>query len=167
MNNLTSLSDAIQQKSCEKQIQQVELESEPFFVKYPTKEDESGKIRHYIGENCVEAYFELYIWEDDNIFTRFDLHYDINNNERALSWYSNNAKISHTFVSSEKEKDFGMKQNQTFEEAEDLSINSIESEFKKRLTSTLYNQAKIDNENYNKLIEILIFVYISMDDFNN
>jgi hypothetical protein len=130
-----------------------------YFKLFPSRKEPSGNTRHFIGDvGFNESYFEIYLWESEYSIFKFDLYYDIQHEERVISWNKNSKRIIHSMVVPEKEKTLGMKKIQTLSDEADYNLDAILDKYDKRLNATI---SKIEDNviDYNFfLIDLLKFV---------
>ncbi|PKL15032.1 MAG: hypothetical protein CVV49_22090 [Spirochaetae bacterium HGW-Spirochaetae-5] len=108
----------------------------PYFIKYEDRIEKSGHVRKYFEDSVKETYFQIFIWTYEDDVIKFDLHYDMDKNEKVLSWRIQNNQFTHNLVNPEKEKDIGLKKTQNLSESIDFNWNEIAGKFKELINNT-------------------------------
>jgi hypothetical protein len=120
------------------------------FNMYQDKMEASGHTRRFIADDGKNQYFEIFLWLEKEKIIRIDMHYDIEDDERLLSWKKDQEDLLHARVDPEKEKSPGIKQKQTIDGPADLNLEEIQKEWEPR-----FNETKKREKKNSKLISYL------------
>lgn len=106
------------------------------FRRYPARTEDSGHVREYFADAGERQYFEIFIWVHDGAPVRFDCHYDVQGDERLVSWRADEDRIHFMSADPAKEKPLGMKKSQTLTEAQDQELQGLCDALNERIAAT-------------------------------
>jgi hypothetical protein len=113
-----------------------EQPSDACFRRYPGRVEESGNIKYLIVDDGLDHYFDIFVWLREKKVIRFDLHYDVQQNEGFISWDAARDGFVHASVSPEKELHGGIKRTQTINGPADADFEMIKKKYRMIMTST-------------------------------